>query len=78
MGSVLPRGLLNLASCLQAITQPGLSPEGPPGANCVLFCRRCSFPTKVLSVQMLSSANPIRQGWPGVWHSPVSPDIFSG
>lgn len=77
-GGVLPPGPLDVASCLQAGTQPGLSPESPPGSNHVLFCCRCSFPTKVLSVQMLSSANPSRQGWPGVWRSPVSPDIFGG
>nr|CAI9691725.1 unnamed protein product [Rangifer tarandus platyrhynchus] len=37
-----------------------------------------SFSPKVLSVQMLSSVKPVRRGRPGVWLSPVSPDIFSG
>lgn len=60
------------------LQQPALSPGGPPGANCVLFCCGCSFSPKVLSVQMLSSANPIKWRRPGVWLSPVSPDIFSG
>lgn len=54
------------------------SPGSPPGANRLSF--RCTFSVsaEVFSVQMLSLADPIRPGWPGVWLSPVSPDIFSG